>query len=192
MLLIDELNRTNVAKVLGELLFLLEYREEEIRLQYSEAPFALPENLKIVATMNTADRSIARMDTALRRRFHFVPFFPDTAPIDTLLRRWLDDRHPEFGWVAEVVDRANALLADRHVAIGPSHFLKPRLTEELVRLAWESSVLPFLEEHFFADPEQLREFNLDRLRRAVDGAGPGADTGASADEPAGADESAPD
>jgi hypothetical protein len=132
------------------------------------------------------------VDTALRRRFHFVPYFPDTAPIDTLLRRWLDDRHPELGWVAAVVDRANALLADRHVAIGPSHFLKKRLTEESVRLAWESSVLPFLEEHFFADPDQLRQFDLDRLRRAADGTGPGADTGAWADGPADADGSAPD
>ena len=142
--------------------------------------------------MNTADRSIARMDTALRRRFHFVPFFPDTPPIDTLLRRWLADRHPEFGWVAEVVDRANALLADRHVAIGPSHFLKPRLTEELVRLAWDSSVVPFLEEHFFADPEQLQQFDLDRLRRAADRPGVGVNTEASADELVDADESAPD
>ncbi len=192
VLLIDELNRANVAKVLGELLFLLEYRDEEIRLQYSDAPFALPDNLKIIATMNTADRSIAQVDTALRRRFHFVPFFPDTTPIDTLLRRWLDDRHPELGWVAEVVDPANALLDERHAAIGPSHFLKPRLTEELVRLAWESSVLPFLEEHFFADPDLLRQFDLDRLRRAVDLPGPGADTGASVGEPADGDRADPD
>jgi hypothetical protein len=117
--------------------------------------------------MNTADRSIALVDTALRRRFHFVPFFPDTKPIDTLLRRWLADRQPELGWVADVVDRANDLLADRNIAIGPSHFLKRQLTEELVRLAWDSSVLPFLEEHFFADPDQLRQFELDQLRKGL-------------------------
>ncbi len=169
VLLIDELNRANVAKVLGELLFLLEYRDEEIRLQYSDTPFALPPNLRIIATMNTADRSIALVDTALRRRFHFVPFFPDTTPIDSLLRRWLADRQPELGWVADVVDRANELLADRNVAIGPSHFLKPRLSEELVRLTWEFSVMPFLEEHFFADPDQLRQFQLDRLRIGLSG-----------------------
>jgi MoxR-like ATPase len=164
VLMIDELNRGNVAKVLGELLFLLEYRDEEIRLQYSETPFSLPPNLVIVATMNTADRSIALVDTALRRRFHFVAFFPDTPPIDSLLRRWLTDHHPDLGWIAQVVDRANELLDDRNVRIGPSHFLKPQLTEELVRLTWEASVLPFLEEHFFADPEQLRQFDLDVLR----------------------------
>jgi MoxR-like ATPase/predicted RNA-binding protein with PUA-like domain len=167
VLLIDELNRANVSKVLGELLFLLEYRDEEIRLQYSEAPFALPKNLRIIATMNTADRSIALVDAALRRRFHFVPFFPDTPPIDTLLRRWMRDNHPELLWVAEVVDRANEALADRNLAIGPSHFLKPRLDEGTVRRTWQHSVLPFLEEHFFADPDQLNRFELDRLRSAT-------------------------
>jgi len=86
--------------------------------------------------MNTADRSIALLDTALRRRFHFVAFFPDTPPIDSLLRRWLNDNHPDLAWVADVVDRANRELADRNTAIGPSHFLRPRLTEDLVRLAW--------------------------------------------------------
>lgn len=185
VLLIDELNRANVAKVLGELLFLLEYRDEEIRLQYSEAPFALPPNLKIIATMNTADRSIALVDTALRRRFHFVPYFPHLPPIDTLLRRWLADRQPEFGWVADVVDRANKQLADHNVAIGPSHFIRPRLSEELVQLIWESSVIPFLEEHFFADPNQLRQFELRRLR---DGGTSGAPPKSPVDTPSNEDD----
>jgi len=167
VLLIDELNRANVPKVLGELLFLLEYRDEEMRLQYSDTEFSLPANLQIIATMNTADRSVALIDTALRRRFHFVPFFPDTPPINLLLRRWLEDKQPDLAWVADVVDRANLALADRNAAIGPSHFLKPQLTEELVRLAWENSVLPFLEEHFFADPDQLKRFDLDQLRNGA-------------------------
>jgi MoxR-like ATPase len=164
ILLIDELNRANVSKVFGELLFLLEYRDEEIRLQYSDALFSLPANLQIIATMNTADRSVGLVDTALRRRFHFVPFFPDKPPIDSLLRRWLNDKQPELAWVADVVERANLKLADRNAFIGPSHFLKEQLTEDLVRLAWENSVLPFLEEYFFADPGQLAQFDLDRLR----------------------------
>lgn len=167
VLLIDEINRANMSKVLGELVFLLEYREEEIHLQYSDAKFSLPANLQIIATMNTADRSIALLDTALRRRFHFVAFFPDTPPIDSLLRRWLNDNHPDLAWVADVVDRANRELADRNTAIGPSHFLRPHLTEDLVRLAWENSVLPFLEEHFFDDPNQVRRFDLDRLRKGM-------------------------
>ena len=163
VLLIDELNRANVPKVLGELQFLLEYRDEEIRLQYSNDEFSLPANLQIIATMNTADRSIALVDTALRRRFHFVPFFPDKPPIDSLLRRWLHNKQPDLAWLADVVDLVNVKLADRNAFIGPSHFLKQQLTEDLVRLAWENSVLPFLEEYFFADPDQLERFDLDRL-----------------------------
>ena len=96
-----------------------------------------------------------------------MPFFPDTPPINTLLRRWLTDKQPDLAWVADVVDRANLELADRNASIGPSHFLKEQLTEDLVRLAWENSVLPFLEEHFFEDPDQLQRFDLDRLRHAA-------------------------
>ena len=72
VLVIDEINRGNLSKVLGELYFLLEYRSVEMRLQYSDELFSLPENLWIIGTMNTADRSIALVDLALRRRFHFV------------------------------------------------------------------------------------------------------------------------
>ncbi|MFA5569286.1 MAG: AAA family ATPase, partial [Trueperaceae bacterium] len=87
VLIIDEINRGNLAKVFGELYYLLEYRKSEITLLYADKPFRLPENLWIIGTMNTADRSIAIVDGALRRRFYFVPFFPDEPPIDTLLDR---------------------------------------------------------------------------------------------------------
>ena len=76
-LVIDEINRGNLAKVFGELYFLLEYRNRDIRLQYQsdeDEDFSLPENLHIIGTMNTADRSIALVDLALRRRFYFVEF----------------------------------------------------------------------------------------------------------------------
>ncbi|HEY6322734.1 MAG TPA: AAA family ATPase [Thermoanaerobaculia bacterium] len=119
-LLIDEINRGNVAKVFGELYFLLEYRQEEIRLQYSDELFSLPSNLYVFATMNTADRSIALVDLALRRRFYFIPFFPDEPPVQGLLRRWLRRHRPQMEVVADLVDRANELLANRHAAIGPS------------------------------------------------------------------------
>ena len=80
-IVIDEINRANLPKVLGELLFLLEYRKEAVRTLYRpDVPFSLPENLKFIGTMNTADRSIALIDSALRRRFHFIPFFPMKAP----------------------------------------------------------------------------------------------------------------
>ena len=81
-LVIDEINRGNLAKVFGELYFLLEYRDKGIRLQYSDEEFSLPENLYIIGTMNTADRSIALVDMALRRRFYFVEFHPDKPPVN--------------------------------------------------------------------------------------------------------------
>ena len=91
-LVIDEINRGNLAKVLGELYFLLEYRDKKIRLQYQgdeEEDFALPPNLYFIGTMNTADRSIALVDLALRRRFYFVEFHPDDEPVKGVLRRWI-------------------------------------------------------------------------------------------------------
>ena len=170
VLIIDEINRGNLAKIFGELYYLLEYRKDEIRLQYSDELFSLPENLHIIGTMNTADRSIALVDVALRRRFHFFRFFPDEPPVQGLLQRWLERHVPEFGWLAEVLDRANEKLDDRNLAIGPSHFMdKDRLTEDWIEMIWQHSVLPFVEEHFFGEPDRLKEFDLKRLRGAVDG-----------------------
>ena len=164
-LVIDEINRGNVAKVFGELYFLLEYRDEEIRLQHSNTTFSLPNNLNIIATMNTADRSIALVDLALRRRFSFVEFHPDDEPIKGLLRRWLKKHDKtEMAWVADLLDKANALLQDdRNVAIGPSHFFEEDLNEEGVADIWNHSVLPYVEEALIGNPDRIREFDLDRL-----------------------------
>jgi 5-methylcytosine-specific restriction enzyme B len=165
VLIIDEINRANIAKVFGELYFLLEYRDQRMRLQYSsEEPFTLPENLWIIGTMNTADRSIALVDAALRRRFYFVPFFPNEPPIQGLLGRWLARHHPDLAWVADIVDHANELLGDRHTAIGPSYFLRSDLSEEWVESIWEHAVLPYLEEQFFGREDELRKFKLSVLR----------------------------
>ena len=165
-LVIDEINRGNLAKVLGELYFLLEYRGERIRLQYSDAPFSLPKNLYIIGTMNTADRSIALVDLALRRRFYFVEFHPDEKPVKDVLHDWLAANVPGMEWVADVVERANELMReDRHAAIGPSYFMKDGLNEEAVRRIWKHSVLPYIEERRFGESDSLGEFDLDRLRR---------------------------
>jgi 5-methylcytosine-specific restriction protein B len=161
-LLIDEINRGNIAKVFGELYYLLEYRDDQIELQYGES-FQLPKNLYVIGTMNTADRSIALLDAALRRRFHFVAFFPDQPPIAGLLRRWLVQKHPDMEYVADVVDKANALLPDRHLQIGPSHFMTSRLTDEWLSKIWRGSVLPYIEEQFFDEPEKVKQFELERL-----------------------------
>ena len=171
ILVIDEINRGNVAKVLGELYFLLEYRDEKVGLQYSNEQFSLPRNLWFIGTMNTTDRSIALVDAALRRRFYFFGFFPDELPVKGLLDRWLKENNPEAKWVADLVDLANRKLGDRHLGIGPSHFMKkdPRLDENRVRFIWEQAIIPYIEEQCFGNEEKLKEFAYDRLKRELDG-----------------------
>jgi hypothetical protein len=165
VLVIDEINRANLSKVLGELFFLLEYRDRSITLQYSDTEFQLPENLKIIGTMNTADRSIALVDAALRRRFHFHGFFPDREPIEGLLRRWLEDKgKTDLLWVADLIDAANNKLDERDLAIGPSHFMKADLDEDKVQKIWKRSIMPYIEDHYFDDPDQATEFTYDQLR----------------------------
>ena len=172
ILVIDEINRGNLSKILGELYFLLEYRDEEIDLQYSPEQFRLPKNLWLIGTMNTTDRSIALVDAALRRRFYFFGFYPDEPPIQGLLRRWLEkDNNPDALWVADLVDAANRKLGDRHLGIGPSHFMKndPPLDESRVRFIWEQAVIPYIEEQYFGDEARLKEFGYDRLMADIKG-----------------------
>ena len=108
VLIIDEINRGNVAKVFGELYFLLEYRDEAIRLQYSRTAFHLPPNLLVIGTMNTADRSIALLDAALRRRFFFTPFFPDAGAHQRIAGAYLAREHPDkqLEWIAKMSVRS--------------------------------------------------------------------------------------
>ena len=168
-LIIDEINRGNLAKVFGELYFLLEYRDKEISLQYQRKDgekFSLPDNLYIIGTMNTADRSIALVDLALRRRFYFIEFHPDKDPVKSVLRKWLKQKKLDnMECVADVVDEANRLLKDdRHAAIGPSYFMKERLDKKMVERIWEHSVLPYIEERLFGDDNRIEEFELSKLR----------------------------
>jgi MoxR-like ATPase len=167
VLIIDELNRGNVARVLGELYFLLEYRDQPARLLYSQQEFRLPSNLHLIGTMNTADRSIALLDTALRRRFYFVPFRPDQPPVSQVLARYLDRHHPQLAWLAAAVERCNKQLDDPSAAIGPSHFMREDLDETWARRAWEHSVLPTLEDHFYGQQHRLADFDFEVLRAAV-------------------------
>ena len=116
--------------------------------------------------MNTADRSIALVDLALRRRFYFVDFDTNEEPVKGLLRRWLEANElGDMTWVADAVDEANRQLEDRHAAIGPSYFMKEDLDEVQARRIWEHAVLPYIEERLFGEPGRLREFELDALRR---------------------------
>ena len=173
-LLVDEINRGNIAKVFGELYFLLEYRDKEISLLYQREAgetFALPDNLFFIGTMNTADRSIALVDLALRRRFYFIEFHPDKEPVRDVLQNWLQKQIQEgevskdVEWIADVVVEANKLLEeDRHAAIGPSYFMKDNLSEESIQRIWRHSVLPYIEERLFGIDQGLDAFDLERLR----------------------------
>ena len=167
-LIIDEINRGNLAKVFGELYFLLEYRDTVMNLMYQkddEPPFKMPPNLYIIGTMNTADRSIALVDLALRRRFAFVNFATDTEPVKGLLRRWLKAKGlASMEWVADIVERANEKLDDHHAAIGPSYFMRPDLDDAAVERIWKHAVLPYVEEHLFGQRDRLGEFTLNALR----------------------------
>ena len=164
VLIIDEINRANLSKVLGELFFLLEYRDRTASLQYSDTEFQLPENLWIIGTMNTADRSIAMIDAALRRRFHFHPFFPASDPIKGTLRRFLKLKHPDLVWVADMVDETNRMLGDRNLAIGPSHFMKDVLDERRVKQIWERSIVPYIEDNFLDPRDDVSPYSFDSLR----------------------------
>ena len=169
ILVIDEINRGNLSKILGELYYLLEYREQKIGLQYSpEKEFHLPENLWFIGTMNTTDRSIALVDAALRRRFYFFGFYPDEEPIKGLLRRWLEKEDPDALWVDDLLKKTNEQLGDRHLQIGPSYFMKKdlRLDENIVEFIWDQAVLPYIEEQFFGDTARLEAFNYASLLKA--------------------------
>ena len=167
MMIIDEINRANLPKVLGELLFLLEYRNTPIRTNYRpDDPFELPKNIWFVGTMNTADRSIALIDAALRRRFHFVPFFPNHGPMKNLLDRWLA-REGEPSWVGELVAQVNDELSDAlggpHLQLGASHFMKHGLDREALRRIWEYDIEPFIEDQFFGDSARIDHFRFARV-----------------------------
>ncbi|WP_232246417.1 McrB family protein [Kitasatospora mediocidica] len=166
VLIIDEINRAHLAKVFGELYFLLEYRDEPITTQYSpETPFDLPRNLFVIGTMNTADRSIALIDAAMRRRFAFRRLAPDRAPVAGLLDRWLD-RQGLGHEPARILDALNRRLADPERAIGPSYLMTRRIADPLgLDLVWRSQILPLLEDQLYGsgiDVEQ--EYGLAALR----------------------------
>jgi len=195
VMIIDEINRGNLPRVLGELLFLLEYRDESVQTLYRpDEPFALPENLWFIGTMNTADRSIALVDAALRRRFHFVPFFPDRGPMADLLGRWLD-RKDEPAWIGRLVDAVNnelkEILEGSHLLLGPSHFMKEYgssldTQRERLRRIWKYNIEPFIEDQFFGDPEQINRFRFDAvMRRNGPTAGSAIDDGDGGDDPEG-------
>lgn len=175
VLIVDEINRGNLPRVFGELLFLLEYREQEVTLPCSKRTLRLPNNLYLIGTMNQADHSAVGLDRAMRRRFSFVDMPPDPA----VLARWLEDHPPAdpdplFGprlvrWFEDL----NRRLARDHGPdrqVGHSFFMVPDLTTEGLRSVWDHHVRPTLEDLFPGRPERVRVFDPTRSfnRRATD------------------------
>ena len=117
--------------------------------------------------MNTADRSIALVDPALRRRFHFVPFFPNDGAMEGLLGRWYGEHAKSSArWIADLVAFVNDELIEDlggHLQIGPSHFMRAGLDEEGLRRVWTYNIYPFIEDQLFGDPDKVGEYRFDRV-----------------------------
>ena len=159
VIVVDELNRAHLPKVLGELVFLLEYRDDpdnpqafvpEINLLYRpKEKFTLPKNLYVIGTMNTSDRSVALVDAALRRRFDFFPFFPNKEPVSSMLKNWLV-KHPRKLRIAEFLTAVNQELINQVGAdfqIGPSHFMgEDDLSVDALGQVWDYGIYPTIEE----------------------------------------------
>jgi DNA polymerase III delta prime subunit len=169
VLIVDEINRGNIPKIFGELLFLLEYRDEAVELQYGQGQFALPSNLFLIGTMNTADRSIALVDAALRRRFFFVPFIPSEEPISGVLRSWLREQQRDE-LPALLLDELNRRIAKDEVAIGPSYFMSGDGSRESLERIWRHAIMPLLDEHYYGTKVNVHaDFGLDACLGAVKG-----------------------
>jgi len=116
--------------------------------------------------MNTADRSIALIDAAMRRRFHFVPFFPHDGPMKDLLRSWLTDRSGRLG-VADLLDEVNKELLDlvgEHLLIGPSHFMKTDLSDRALERIWTYNIFPLIEEQLWGNQQAIARWRWDRVK----------------------------
>ncbi len=170
-LIIDEINRGNLAKIFGELYFLLEYRSQNVDLLYAtddDSGFTLPENVFIIGTMNTADRSIALVDAAMRRRFAFVPLHPSEPPTSDVLRRWLVATGRDET-VADLLDELNRRIDDNDFKIGPSYLMRDAVhADGGLDRAWRTAILPLLEEHHFGDAIDVRKrYGLDAILARV-------------------------
>ena len=164
--IIDEINRGNISKIFGELITLIEEtkrkgEEEELTasLPYSKQDFGVPNNVYILGTMNTADRSIALMDTALRRRFNFIEMMPDCRTIEDVVIRQ-NGKEVNIGNVLDIINRRIEFLFDREHTIGHAFFtsLKNDNSNSIGRLAaiFRNSIIPLLQEYFYDDYEKIR------------------------------------
>lgn len=162
VIVMDEANRANLPRVLGELMFAFEYRDQTLRLQYS-GDFALPSNLRFIGTMNTADRSIRSIDVALRRRFDVFELAPDAEVLERFHAKTGGQVVPGLinGFVG-----LNELLTthlDRHHTIGHAFFMQRSMDAAVLRRIWQRRVFPLIEEFFFDQPELLKDLAVERF-----------------------------
>jgi MoxR-like ATPase len=159
VLIIDEMNRANLSRVFGELMYLLEYRDKSIPLA-GGGTFRIPSNVYIIGTMNTADRSIALVDHALRRRFVFVRLSPEYEILKAHLER--------FGLPAdsllEVLQLVNREIGMPDYELGISFFMCGDTLARSLPDIWKGEVEPYLEEFFFDQPERVQPFRWNRLK----------------------------
>lgn len=156
--IIDEINRANLARVFGELMYLLEYREDSIPLAGGNR-FSIPENVLIIGTMNTADRSIALVDFALRRRFAFLNLSPEYG----VLRDYLSNQNFNAAGLIALLDKVNSKIGDRNYFLGISFFLIEDLKSNIEAI-WKLEIETYLEEFFYNQPEVVRDFRWDQIK----------------------------
>ncbi|BAY21953.1 ATPase [Calothrix sp. NIES-2100] len=159
VLIIDEINRANLAQVFGELMYLLEYRDKEIPLAGGNT-FRIPKNVRIIGTMNTADRSIALIDHALRRRFAFIELRPNY----DVLRRYHQKTGVAVEGLINILQQLNQVIADKNYEIGISFFLTDNLREDIEDI-WRMEIEPYLEEYFFNQIEKVENFRWDTIKQ---------------------------
>ncbi|WP_124727179.1 AAA family ATPase [Staphylospora marina] len=158
VLIIDEINRAAPAGVFGELLLALERREEEIPLA-AGGVIRVPGNVRIIGTMNTADRAVALMDHAIRRRFAFVRVNPRF----DVLERYHRLRGNRIRGLVQVLEEINRQIAEPDMELGTSFFFTPDLSGELEGI-WRTEVEPYLEELFAGNPEVWETWRWDRVK----------------------------
>jgi 5-methylcytosine-specific restriction endonuclease McrBC GTP-binding regulatory subunit McrB len=160
-LIIDEMNRANLPRVLGELMYLFEYREEAIDLPYT-SNFKLPRELRFIGTMNTADRSIRSIDIALRRRFDVFECLSDAE----ILSRYYETRVNHVPDLIAGFEQLNAQLKealDEFHTIGQTFFMADEMTADKLRQVWRRKLLPLIQEYFFDQPDRVAEYQLEVL-----------------------------